>query len=53
MSVFGERSTIKDECATGMVLGIAKLTHKAEYALGILPWLENRTETPGPVGSVS
>ena len=26
MNVFVERSTIKDECATVMVLGIAKLT---------------------------
>ena len=25
MNVFGERSTIKDEYVTGMVLGIAKL----------------------------
>ena len=25
MNVFGERSTIKDECATGMVFGIAEL----------------------------
>ena len=25
MNAFGERSTIKDECATGMVLGFVKL----------------------------
>ncbi len=32
----GGRSTITDECATGLVLGIAKLTDNAEYAFGIL-----------------
>ena len=34
MNVFGERSTIKDECATDMVLGIAKLTYKDYRAQG-------------------
>ena len=43
MNGVGEDCTIKDECATGIVLGIAKLTHKAEYAFGILNWLGNRT----------
>ncbi len=35
------------ECATAMVLGIAKLTLMAEYTYGILHWLGNRTYRPG------
>ncbi len=32
-----------------MVLAIAKLTHNAEYAFGILHWLGNRTYRPGGI----